>query len=200
MSELTTKEKREQKRANEILDAAQEVFLEKGYYGATVNDIAERALISKFTVYQYFGGKDVILNAILARGYSVLTRFVRKHIEGIQESQKRLFALIHAELAFFENRKDFFGMLLVEKLDFESEVKNDILPSYREHLRFIEKELRASIKKKCCRSVNAEDAAYMVFGTLRAFALRWLFRGAKGKLTDKSDCVYDLIMKGLEKE
>lgn len=200
MTELSIKERREKKRTNEILDAAQEVFLEKGFYGATVNDIAERALVSKFTIYQYFGGKDSILNEILARGYSILTRVVEKHIKGIKGPQKRLFALIHAELEFFEKRKDFFGMLLVEKLDFESEVKNDILPSYQEHLSFIEKELRAGVKQGAIRRVDAEDAACMVFATMRAFAIRWLFQGMGGKLTDKTESIYDLIMKGLEAE
>ncbi len=198
MKKLAIREKREQKRTNEILDAAQEIFLEKGYYKATVNEIAERALVSKFTVYQYFEGKEEILNAILARGYSILTREVREKMEGYKGHRKRLFALIRAELEFFESRRDFFEMLLVEKLDFESEVKNSILPSYREHLRFIEGELRAGMKKGVVRLVDTEDAAYLIFGALRAFALRWLYQGAKGSLSKKDSRVFDLIMKGIE--
>ncbi|MFA6448886.1 MAG: TetR/AcrR family transcriptional regulator [bacterium] len=197
MENLSKKVMREQKRFDEILNAAQEIFLKKGFYGATMNEIAERALVSKFTVYQYFAGKDAILDGILARGFSILTRAVEKKIGDIKDPKRRFMALIRTELEFFESRKDFFQVLLIEKLNFESEVKNGIVPSYREHIRFIEKEFRKSIRQGFIRRVDPEDAAYMVFATLRAFALRWLFLGGKGRLSDKSEAVYDLVMSGL---
>ena len=96
--------------------------------------------------------------------------------------------------------EDFFEMLFVEKLDFENEVKNNILPSFQEHMNFIEKEFRNNVRQGFIRLVDPEDAAYMVFATLRAYSLRWLFQGMKGKLTDKRDVIYDLVMKGLSAE
>ncbi len=200
MSELSIKEKRERKRNGEILDAAQEVFMKKGFHGATVNEIAERALISKFTLYKCFDSKDAILNAILSRGYAILTKSVEKRIKDVEEPKKRLAALIRAEFEFFENRKSFFQMLLMEKLDFESEVKNSILSAYQEHIVFMEKEIRNGVKKGEFRLVNTEDAAYMLFATLRAFALRWLFQDSKDSLIEKADSVYDLIIRCLECE
>ena len=194
---ISLKEKREQKRINEILDAAQEVFLEKGYYGATLNDIAERALVSKSTVYQYFDGKEYILSSILSRGYEILTNYASNRIKDISDTRLRLFTLIHAEFEFFEKRKEFFEMLLVEKLDFENGTKNGFHPSYQEHLNFLEDEIRSSIVHGFFRDIDTEDAAYMIFAILRAFALRWLFQGFRGRLTDRSINAYDLIMKGL---
>ena len=200
MQELSIKEKREQKRINEILDAAQEVFTEKGFHGATVNDIADRALISKFTLYKHFDSKDAILNAILSRGYEILTGSVTKRIKDVEDPGQRIMGIIRAEFEFFENRKSFFQMLLMEKLDFESEVKNNILSSYQKHIVFIQKEIQNGIKKRNFRFVNAEDAACMLFATLRAFALRWLFKETKNSLSAQADSVYDLIIRCLESE
>lgn len=200
MQELSIKEKREQKRINEILDAALEEFTEKGFHGATVNDIADRALISKFTLYKHFDAKDAILNAILSRGYEILTGSVTKRINDVNDPRQRLMGIIRAEFEFFENRKSFFQMLLLEKLDFESEVKNNVLSSYQKHILFIENEIQNGIKKGSFRFVNAEDAACMLFATLRAFALRWLFNGMKGSLTKQAESVYDLIIRCLESE
>lgn len=200
MQTQSIKEKREMKRINEILDAAQEVFTEKGFHGATVNDIADRALISKFTLYKHFDSKDAILNAILSRGYEILTASVTKRIKDIEDPRQRLMGIIRAEFEFFENRKSFFQMLLMEKLDFESEVKNNILSSYRKHILFIEKEIHKGIREGSFRSVNAEDAAFMLFATLRAFALRWLFKGTKRSLSSQADSVYDLIIRCLESD
>lgn len=46
------------RRTEEILAAAQRVMLEKGYNGATMDDIAAEAGLTKPTVYQYFKTKD----------------------------------------------------------------------------------------------------------------------------------------------
>jgi len=46
------------RRAEDILAAAQKVMLEKGYNGATMDDIAAEAGLTKPTVYQYFKTKD----------------------------------------------------------------------------------------------------------------------------------------------
>jgi len=46
------------RRTEEILGAAQKVMLEKGYNGATMDDIAAEAGLTKPTVYQYFKTKD----------------------------------------------------------------------------------------------------------------------------------------------
>ncbi len=53
-------------RRNLILDAAIEVFGNKGLDGATVDDIAQAAGISKGTIYLYFESKNDIFDAILA--------------------------------------------------------------------------------------------------------------------------------------
>ncbi len=52
-------------RRSQILDAAVEVFLEKGYGGATIDLVVARAGASKATVYSFFGGKDGLFSAIV---------------------------------------------------------------------------------------------------------------------------------------
>src|ERR1700690_809084 len=45
-----------------IVEKAREVFLQKGYYGTTIDDIAEAAGISRSSFYTYFPSKrDVLL-------------------------------------------------------------------------------------------------------------------------------------------
>lgn len=48
-----------------IIDAATESFLEKGYGESSMDDIAQRAGVSKRTVYNHFPGKDVLFGAII---------------------------------------------------------------------------------------------------------------------------------------
>lgn len=58
-----------------ILEAAAEVFLELGYQGATVAQVAERAGVVKRTVYNLFGDKETLFRATILRSISIAERF-----------------------------------------------------------------------------------------------------------------------------
>ncbi|CAN5759490.1 TetR/AcrR family transcriptional regulator [soil metagenome] len=56
-------EERSEKR-EAILDAALELFVEKGFYGTAVPEIADRAKVGAGTIYRYFDSKEALVNAI----------------------------------------------------------------------------------------------------------------------------------------
>ena len=58
-----------------ILDAAQRVFLKRGYQSATLDEIAETAPASKPTIYAHFPGKEALFEAVVARVVEGLTDF-----------------------------------------------------------------------------------------------------------------------------
>lgn len=60
-----TARRRPEERPDEILSAALEVFNEKGFAAARVEDIAKRAGLSKGAVYLYFESKDAMLKALV---------------------------------------------------------------------------------------------------------------------------------------
>ncbi|RLV57110.1 TetR/AcrR family transcriptional regulator [Aeromicrobium phragmitis] len=53
------------KRAD-ILAAAEALFLSRGYLGASVDDVARRAQVSKPTVYAHFGSKEALFVAVVS--------------------------------------------------------------------------------------------------------------------------------------
>ena len=58
-----------------ILDAAQQVFLKRGYQSASLDEIAETAPASKPTIYAHFPGKEALFEAVVARVIEGLTDF-----------------------------------------------------------------------------------------------------------------------------
>ena len=58
-----------------ILDAAQRVFLKRGYQSASLDEIAETAPVSKPTIYAHFPGKEALFEAVVARVIEGLTDF-----------------------------------------------------------------------------------------------------------------------------
>ncbi|MBP2653463.1 MAG: TetR family transcriptional regulator [Firmicutes bacterium] len=63
--------KEAEERKNEILDAANELFNQKGFDGTSTNDILERVGIARGTLYYHFKSKEDIMDALIDR-YNVL--------------------------------------------------------------------------------------------------------------------------------
>lgn len=59
--------RRAEARPDEVLDAALELFMEKGFAATRVDDIARRAGLSKGAVYLYFSSKEAVLEALVRR-------------------------------------------------------------------------------------------------------------------------------------
>src|SRR5262245_50227387 len=60
-------ERRAEARPDELLDAALDEFIARGFDGARVEDIARRAGLSKGAVYLYFRSKEDLLRALIQR-------------------------------------------------------------------------------------------------------------------------------------
>lgn len=69
---MSANEERKERRRNEILDAAHEVFLDKGYHPSGIADVASALGIGHGTVYRYFANKHDLALAVLDR---VIHRF-----------------------------------------------------------------------------------------------------------------------------
>jgi len=58
-------ERRKQARPGELLDAALDLFVEKGYAATRLDDVAARAGVSKGTLYLYYAGKEELFKAVV---------------------------------------------------------------------------------------------------------------------------------------
>ena len=64
-------------RRRQLLDAALEVFVSQGYHAAAMDEIAERAGVSKPVLYQHFPGKLELYLALLDESVDALVDTVR---------------------------------------------------------------------------------------------------------------------------
>jgi AcrR family transcriptional regulator len=75
--------RRKDARPQEILEAALQVFAEKGFAAARMDEIAQRARVSKGTIYLYFESKEAVFRALiqatLVRRVTDLVALVRDH-------------------------------------------------------------------------------------------------------------------------
>jgi len=75
MQPTPTFRKLEPSRQEAILDAASSVFAERGYHGANIPVICERARVSTGALYKYFRNKEALFRAVLDRGVDIIQAF-----------------------------------------------------------------------------------------------------------------------------
>src|SRR5580704_12214332 len=95
---------------NAILDAAETVFAERGFHGARIQDIAERARIAVGTVYNHFDQKDDVLSALLDERTEEMLEELQPSPGDPQRFAARLEARIARMLAYVERHRAFFAI------------------------------------------------------------------------------------------
>src|SRR5438552_15776077 len=79
---VATERKTKDERRQDILDAALEEFAERGYHGASTEDIARRAGISQPYVFRLFGTKKELFRAVVARCFRETLEMFQRAAEG----------------------------------------------------------------------------------------------------------------------
>jgi AcrR family transcriptional regulator len=110
MTELTPREKRQQRTHQAILDAARQLINEKGLEGLSMRAIAERIEYSPAGLYEYFGSKEEIIGAICSQGH----RRLRAYLDRVERSlsfQEHLLGIGLAYVEFAVQNPDFFILM-----------------------------------------------------------------------------------------
>ena len=88
------KEKQRQEREALILQVAEEVLMEKGYYETSIDEIAARVGIAKGTVYLHFPSKEDLVVAIFERDIQNITEHVAATISTDRTARAKMEAIL----------------------------------------------------------------------------------------------------------
>jgi AcrR family transcriptional regulator len=107
----TLREKRQEKRTQEILGAALKLFDEKGYVGASMEDIAEASLLTRAGLYKYFPDKATLLGALRTWKISVLQERIEKELAKAKTFREKIHGMTKEMLLFQNDNRGFFRLL-----------------------------------------------------------------------------------------
>ncbi|RBY79995.1 TetR/AcrR family transcriptional regulator [Blastococcus sp. TF02-09] len=103
----------------QLLRAAQDVFVAQGFHAAAMDDIADRAGVSKPVLYQHFPGKRELYLALLEEQVSELADRVAEAMAATHDNRSRVDAAVGAYFDFIDADGEAF------RLVFESDLRND---------------------------------------------------------------------------
>lgn len=134
------KQARSQERVQQILDAAEQLFVEIGYESTTTRAIAARAKVSVGSLYQFFPDKKAILKALAIRYMQTqyqrfldlhtpdtVTLTLRSYVDRMIDVFDQFYTDYPGSRAIFEQLLDTITWSAIEKIDdFEYQVINEL--------------------------------------------------------------------------
>ncbi|MFL7792440.1 MAG: TetR/AcrR family transcriptional regulator [Anaerolineae bacterium] len=173
---MTTRARRKrekEERRQSILQAAREVFFENGFHQATVEAVAERAEVSKGTVYLYFESKETILAHLLLEGLRELDRRLEEAyaVEEELPADDRLRRLGWAYFKFFRQEPRYFHFLMAMDRGRFREVVDPVvyrkaLEASMEGLGWVVRAVEQGIEGKIFDTCDVRQAAATLWATL----------------------------------
>lgn len=103
-------------RERQMLDEAEEIFAARGYRGTSMEEIAERCGVSKPMLYEYFGSKDGLLLACVARAKAELYETTRAAIARATTPEDMVWRGMLAYFEFMDAHTRSFATLLQEAM------------------------------------------------------------------------------------
>ena len=178
---MTTKDRRErerEQRRQQILRAAKNLILEQGYDQTSMQEVADRAELSKGTLYLYFESKDALLIEIAG----FILNEVQKKFRNVMKQDQNGFALVkdlgEALIEFVQSHPDYMKTLIM----FDAKTVGNALedhPCHREYEETAQELLMTwtraiqvgmqdgSIATDAKPKVLATQLAYGIFGILK---------------------------------
>ena len=101
-------------RSRQLLEVAEAVFSERGIAAASMEEIADRAGVTKPVLYDHFGSKDGLLAAVIDRAGAELGSAVEGAVSGAQDADGALAEGLRAYFTFMRKHRGAWLALLNE--------------------------------------------------------------------------------------
>ena len=184
---------RDERRA-QLLEAALEVFTAAGYHAAAMDEIADRAQVSKPVLYQHFPSKLDLYLAVLDLHIDSFVFELQKALAGTPENADRVKSTVDAYFGFMSREGEAYRLL------FESDMS--VEPQVRERLHRMTYDNAAALSAVISIDTGLPKEAAMMLavgliGTAQTSARHWLQRDGKINREEAVDLISNLMWRGI---
>jgi AcrR family transcriptional regulator len=182
-------------RRRQLLDAALAVFVAQGYHAAAMDDIAEKAGVSKPVLYQHFPGKRELYLALLDESAESLLDALRTAMSSTTDNKARLRATMRAYYTYVEDKTGAF------RLVFESDLTGE--PKVRERVEAVGRQCAEMISHVIAEDTGLPDAECRLLGAglagvAQVTARAWTANAEAIGRDEAIDLVSSLLWRGIK--
>jgi AcrR family transcriptional regulator len=181
-------------RRSQLLGAAREVFVAQGYHAAAMDEIAERAGVSKPVLYQHFPGKHELYLALIDQHANEIVEAIGRALATTSDNALRAAAAIAAFFEFIDSEGESFRLI------FESDLTND--PEVQQRVNWVHERCADAIAGIIAEQTEldgqeAELLGIALGGMAHTAARYWFSKGRRMPREDAIRLVTQLTWRGI---
>lgn len=196
--------KRDGTTKDRILDAAEEIFSNKGFDGTKVQEIATSAGVNKAMLYYYFKNKDELLIAVVGRIIGGIRDAIPRYFDGSDSAVENIENFIDFYIEYLSDNRSFVRLMAWEMLSarhVQVLAGDYIIPIFS----LMRERITEAIRQGWIRDVSPEHTVFSVVGMnvfyIVASPLFMLILGddpfSPEMIAHRKKAVKDLLMNGL---
>jgi AcrR family transcriptional regulator len=157
-----------------LLDAAEEVFAEKGYHGAVVDDIVRASDSSKGGFYFHFPNKQAIFLSLVDALVPKLQKAVERAIAEESDPIEQMDAALRTVLTTFSRHRRLSKILLVEAVGLGHGFDEALMHAKGHFASMIRGYLDRAVASGALPPFDTDLASWVWFGAINEIVVRWL--------------------------
>ncbi|RJP50226.1 MAG: TetR/AcrR family transcriptional regulator [Anaerolineaceae bacterium] len=182
----------------DILDAAAQVFRQKGFHGASMSDIAGVVNLQKASLYHHVSSKQEILLALLDRALGMLTDHIADVASQSIPVDQKLRQMIHAYLSALADNSDLSAVLLFEHRSLDKKSHARHVPQRDKFEALWREVFNEGVRSKIFECADVDMAVRALMGVMN-WTLTWYRPEGSKSIERIADGYADLLFHGLLK-
>lgn len=184
----------------QIIQSARELFEQYGIKKTSMDEIAQRAGVTKKTVYSYFKSKSELINYFLKEELKNMKDIVQKYSSREEEFFKNVHEGLYELLSY--KKKSFFINLIIREQDYldTKELKESTINIDNEIKLFIKQILEKAISNGYIVVNNVDIVTFLIYKMYIALMFEWNKDYSKLTDTEIADSILQILKNGLSAE
>lgn len=183
-----------------ILDAALDVFSQKGFHTATTDEIAERAGVGKGTLYRYFETKEKLFAELVRLRLDELEKKTRSTIDGHDDVLTMISKYIRIYFEFFDCNQQLYRLVVQEQLDLGESAPDIYFKRVMRALPNLKRKVYEATQQGILKEVDFQTVFYGTMGFVHGVIQKWLARDCSYSLVEELPGVLEVLFHGFVKD
>lgn len=193
----TRGELRKEETRRRILDAALEVFAERGYYEAVVDEIVRVSQTSKGAFYHHFPSKQDIYLKLVDELIGRLAGRIEAAIGRERGAAAKVDAALGAVFESFASHQQLARILLVDVVGLGRAFDRKLLAARASMAGVIQRYLDEAVADGSIPPLDTEVAAYAWLGAINEVVVRWLHTGDRTLLERARPSLREMLLRSV---
>jgi len=199
---LPRREREKLRQSKEMLEAARELFSEKGYHNVSMHEIAEKAEFAIGTLYKFFRNKEDLYQAVVLEQSDRFHDALVRAIEAPGDEIESLRNYVRTKGELFSDNLSFIRLYIAESrgasYNLKASLNDEVRKRYYGLLEQLALVFDSGIRKKRFREIASPYQLAVALDTvLNAFLLLWIDAPERHPFPESPDAILDIFFRGL---